>query len=153
MRPREHAGHGEAVDDSPSDELSVRFDCRSKNDAVRVATVLRDNGFAVSHCPLTSAALPCNQCVEVLVTGPDAVATIYYITNYMTKCGCPTVRYASTRAEDTSLRRYTKETLANQTLLALARLDRKTSAEERRAFHRASGSSTSSGRRTPSSPS
>jgi len=90
----------------------IRLGYGTPQEAARVATVLRDNGFEVGHNRDASAALPCNQNVTVLVTGPDAVATIYYITNYMTKMG------------------YTKESLANQSLLALARLDRRISAEE-----------------------
>ena len=73
---------------------SVILEC---TDAKRVATVLRDHGFVVGHNRDASAALPCNQNVAVLVTGPDAIATIYYITDYMTKMGYWTAHKTSPR--------------------------------------------------------
>ena len=49
-----------------------------------------------------TAAFPSNQCLEITLTGPDAISKVFYITEYVTKNG------------------YTKEDL---TILKLAALD------------------------------
>ena len=46
----------------------------------RLATALRKNGFVVSHNKHASAAAPWNQCLEITLTGPDAISRVYYIT-------------------------------------------------------------------------
>ena len=100
-----------AAAEASGDYVEMAFNFDNPKVARRVATALRNHGRVVSHNIDTAAALACNQCVEVLVTGPDATSIVYYITDYMTKIG------------------YTKESLANQTLLALARLHKRTGEE------------------------
>jgi len=54
--------------------------------ATRIVTDLRSNGFVVSHNVDATAAFPSNQCLEITLTGPDAISKVFYITE------CPPAR-------------------------------------------------------------
>ena len=53
----------------------------------RVVTIVRDHGMLVSHNCETTAAFPSNQCIEMILDGPDALTKAIYVTNYVTKNG------------------------------------------------------------------
>ena len=48
--------------------------------AARIVVDLRSNGFVVSHNVDATAAFPSNQCLEITLTGPDAISKVFYIT-------------------------------------------------------------------------